>query len=554
MIKMDHYAIVSVYDKRGLDTLVDGLVETGFGIISTGGTYDAIRKIICRKKLKARLYKVSEITGSPEILDGRVKTLHPMIHGSILYRRDKEEHMKEAGQQKLLNIEVVAINLYPFEAAVEKGAGNEELIEEIDIGGPTMLISAVKNHEHVSVVVDPEMYPKLISELKKNNCTVPIDTRRRFAVRAINRLADYRSTIAQELSARLAGEESLRLSYKKGKKIGKYGENWHQKAWIYNKGKGLADSEQLSGIELGYNNYFDMDAAFSALLDIKDNPAAVIVKHHNPCGIATGKNLLQSLKKAWEGDDISAFGSVICLSEKPGMDTLRFLDGRFIEVLIVPDIDKECLSYLKEKKKNLRVIRAKLERTEDYEYRSIEGGMLKTTKDRKLYLGRDKELFGTPALVRDNLGKERLVGQVTKKKMDEGAIGLVEFSIKASRCLKSNAITICYEYEKGHYQQIGMGCGQPNRLNSVKIAAEKALHNMKEQYGMEKASEILSSDRVVLCSDAFFPFSDSIEIISELGIRNVIQPGGSIKDREVIGSADSFGMSMIFTGVRHFKH
>jgi phosphoribosylaminoimidazolecarboxamide formyltransferase/IMP cyclohydrolase len=360
------------------------------------------------------------------------------------------------------------------------------------------------------------------------------EIKKRLAVRAINRLADYRSTIAVELSQMLIARDSLRLSFKSGRKLGRYGENWHQQAWYYGK-----YVEQLAGPELGYNNYLDMDAAFNSVLDLKGCGVSV-VKHSNPCGYATGHTLKQALKRAWEGDDISAFGSIIAFTKKLDAETAGFLQGRFVEVLVVPDIEPKALEMLRAKK-SLRVIRRD-PGMGVLDYRGVEGGMLIQDRDKGLYLGNlsdRKQVDG------------RLTGLVTKKEMKAGR-GLIEFAIKAVKHLKSNAICICHEYEKGLYMLLGMGCGQPNRLNSVRLAVDKAVYNLKKRYSDAEASKIL--EKAVLSSDAFFPFSDSIEEIAHQGIVQVVQPGGSIRDQEVIGKCDELGIAMVFTGMRHFRH
>jgi len=519
------YALISVFDKTNLDVLVGSLA--GYTIISTGGTYKVIRNILNTEKLDIPLKKVSEMTGAPEMLDGRVKTLHPMIHGSILYRRDK--HTDEAKKHNLLDIDLVVINLYPFEETVKNSATDTEKIEMIDIGGSTMLISSVKNHEYVTVVTDPEDYPMVADELSDGK--VSPELRKRLAVKAINLLADYRSSISVELSQMLLGRDALRLGFKTGKKLGRYGENWHQDAWFYGK-----FTEQLAGPELGYNNYLDMDAS-SASIQEMDVPAVSVVKHSNPCGYATGKTLKNALEKAWEGDDISAFGSIIGFSKKVDMDSAKYIKDKFVEVLVVPDIDKDALELLSQKK-NLRIIR-KGKSDKKFEYRGVDGGMLVQTSDDALYLG--KNLTAEPREI-----EGRRVGCVTKKKVKDS--GLIEFSIKAVKHLRSNAITICYEYEPGQYMQLGMGCGQPNRLNSVKLAIDMAVYNIKKN----QLGDIM--DKVVLCSDAFFPFADSVEEIAKHGIKRIIQPGGSIKDKDVIAAADKAEIAMVFTGMRHFRH
>ncbi len=542
------YALLSVYDKTGLDKLITGLSRHGFSIISTGGTYKASQEIIKKNNLDIKLFKVSEITKSPEMLGGRVKTLHPKILGSILYDRDKKEHLADAEKNGLIDICIVAVNLYPFEYAMKKNAPDDDLIEEIDIGGPTMLISAVKNHKHVAIVTDPADYGRLIDDLDRNDGKVSLELKKESAVKAINLLADYRGMIAGELTRRFSGQDTLRISGR-GKKLGRYGENWHQEAWLFQK-TGLADAEQLAGIPLGYNNYLDANAALLSVLDLKDSPAVSIVKHSNPCGYATGKDLRTALERAWEGDDISAFGGIIAFSRNVDLKTAGFFDDKFIEVLIVPDIDDDALEHLKLKRKNLRVLQTSLDTTDEYEFRSIDGGILRQTTDDMLYLGNliDKKTI-------DDNGKERVTGIVTRKRCAADIKGLAEFSIKAVKHLRSNAIAVCCEYEKGHYQLLGMGCGQPNRLDSVKLAVDKAFYNLKKQGLSDKdIKELFSSNKIILSSDAFFPFGDSIDVIAESGIRHIVQPGGSIKDREVIESADRHGMVMMFSGMRHFRH
>jgi len=523
------YALVSVYDKTNLEVIVKAL--KGYTIISTGGTYKEIQKIIDQNQLKIPLKKVSEITGTPEMLGGRVKSLHPLIHGSILYKR--KEHAKEANEYKLLDIDLVVVNLYPFEETVKNSKDPKEIIEMIDIGGPTMLISAVKNHESVTVVTDPADYRMIADELPG----ISAEVRKRMAVKAINLLADYRGLISVELSQMLIGRDALRLGFKTGKKLGRYGENWHQDAWFYGK-----FTEQLAGPELGYNNYLDMDAAFASILEL-NVPAVSVVKHSNPCGYATSKTLSGALENAWAGDDISAFGSIIAFSKKVDLNCAKFLKDKFVEVLIVPDIEKDALEMFSEKK-NLRIIRKK-DSDRNFEYRGVHGGMLVQTIDSALHLGKLKDLISDPKEI-----EGRIVGNVTKEKFDNPDI--IEFSIKAVKHLRSNAITICYEYEPGQYMQIGMGCGQPNRLNSVKLAIDKAKYNLGKKHSDDEIQQIMS--KTVLCSDAFFPFADSVEEIARHGIKHIVQPGGSIKDQDVIEAANKAGIAMVFTGMRHFRH
>jgi len=531
-------ALISVSDKRKVVDFARGLRELGVEIISTGGTARLL------KENGVQVREVSELTGFPEILGGRVKTLHPKVHGGILARREDPEHMSQAEELGIELIDMVVVNLYPFEStALKPGVGLEELMENIDIGGPTMIRSAAKNYKYVAVVTDPEDYGWILEELRANG-DLSDDSRRRLCVKAFRRTADYDSAIDRVLSEKLLGEEVLRLSFREGRKL-RYGENWHQKAAFYtagSEGSCVANAKQLWGKEMSYNNYLDADSALEAVRELKDEVGVAVVKHTNPCGYATGETLREALEAAWEGDPVSAFGSIIAFTRPVDLEAAEFLRGKFVEILIAPGYEEEALKFLTSHKKDTRILEVPpldLE-PKDLIYRYVRGGMLEQERDRRL------------------MEKWEVV---TETNFPEDKRSLAEFAYKAVKHTKSNAIVLAREYKPGFYQVLGMGAGQPNRVDSFrKLALSKAKENL-ERFHSSEAPEVPLEDyvkaqlgEVVLASDAFFPFPDIVELAAEAGIRYIIQPGGSVRDPEVVGAADRLGMAMVFTGTRHFLH
>lgn len=595
-------AILSVTDKTGIVEFGQALRSMGVEILSTGGTATKLREG------KVKVVDVSKFTGTPEMFGGRVKTLHPKIHGGILYRRDNKEDVNEARKNKIKPIDLVAVNLYKFEEkAAKPGVTLEELVEEVDIGGPTMLMSAFKNHKDVIVASSPETYAGIIKELRETG-DVSMNSRRVLAAYAINLVADYRAANAVTLTPMLTGEQTLRLTGRQGKQLGRYGENWDQKAWVFYlpgvKEPNVVTAKQLHGGPLGYNNYLDADAALATVMEF-DKPTAVVIKHNNPCGIATADNLAEALELAWQGDTVSAFGSIIAFNREVDLETVKVLTDRyggtkddrptkgyFVEVLVAPSYTEEALAYIKEKKTkdSLRILAVgDLKKPqESFDYRVIRGGVLRQTRNSKDYLTSLDDCFATKHTIHDdNSDADRTIGMVTEHPMK----GLYDFAWKAVKRVKSNGIAIAREYAPGQYQLLGIGAGQMNRRDSTELAiknAEKSLeleflvagghgdyiqagfftrsmeHIKKlgivhpesdEEYKKAVAAykkEVLS--KCVAASDAFFPFPDGPELLLKAGIRNIIQPGGGNKDKEIINLVNKYGGTMVFTGKRNFLH
>lgn len=541
MIFLVKRALLSVSDKTNIVEFARGLSSLDVELISTGGTARLIREAGIEVK------DVSEVTDFPEMMDGRVKTLHPKIHGAILCNRHNSDHVNEAYDNGIELIDLVVVNLYPFEVTVTKeGVLLSEAIENIDIGGPTLIRAAAKNFNSVAVVCDPSEYGHILKEIRSTGI-ISEKTRQQLAVKAFRHTASYDAAIDTYLSKALISEEVIHLNFNDGREL-RYGENWHQTAHFYKeprvKGPSLTNAKQLHGKELSYNNYIDAD---NALLTIKslntENPAIAIVKHNNPCGLATGTTLLKALKAAWDGDPISAYGSIICSNKPFDIESAKFLEGKFIELIIAPAFEHDALEYLKKKSSNLRLLELpQLNDPFDFEhtYKYVVGGLLKQSRDIELY------------------SKWQCV---TEKQYPESMKSLSEFCISACKSTKSNSITLAYEYEPGYYMMLAMGAGQPNRVDSIrKLAATKAKENLQLIYEREKISENFDEycDKIfsqcVMSSDAFFPFDDSIIHAAEHGIQYVVSPGGSIRDNEVISTANKLGVSLVFTGTRHFLH
>jgi phosphoribosylaminoimidazolecarboxamide formyltransferase/IMP cyclohydrolase len=601
-------ALLSVTDKTGIVELAKELQGMGVEILSTGGTAKALTAA------NVPVVEVSDYTKSPEMFDGRVKTLHPKVHGGILYRRDNEKDVADAEKNGIKPIDMVVVNLYQFEKkAAEPNVSLDDLIESVDIGGPTMLMSGFKNHKHVAVVADPAAYAGIVKEMKETG-EISADTRRVLAAYALNMVADYRAANAMVLTERLTGEKTLRLAGRKGKQLGRYGENWDQKAWKFilpgATEPNVATAVQLHGTPLGYNNYLDADAALRTVLEF-DEPCAVVVKHTNPCGIATADTIDMALQKAWQGDIVSAFGSIIAFNREVDLKTVKFLServnpnstpektlrGYFVEVLVAPSYSKEALEYLKEKrsKENLRVLAVgDLKKQQDaYDLRFIRGGILRQTRNSGSYLTDIDDCFKPEHPVKcENSGAERKVGVVTNSAPDPAFKGLYDFAWKAVKNVKSNAIAIAQEWTPGKYQLLGIGAGQMNRAESCRLAIDHAEATLSLEYNVaagnanesQKAFFTGEEERLaalgkkifpdgeqsaptgfeayrqevykkaVAASDAFFPFADGPKALLENGIRHFIQPGGGNKDQEVTVTVYSRGGRMIFTGKRNFLH
>ncbi|NHL93961.1 bifunctional phosphoribosylaminoimidazolecarboxamide formyltransferase/IMP cyclohydrolase [Lactobacillus helveticus] len=510
-------ALVSVSDKTNLVPFVKGLVENHYEIISTGGT---------KKKLDEagiKTISVEEITGFPEILDGRVKTLNPYIHGGLLAERDKPEHMKTLEKLNIHTIDLVCVNLYPFKQTIEKP--NVELadaIENIDIGGPSLLRAASKNYASVTVVTDQADYDRVLKEITENGDT-NLKTRAELAAKVFRTTAAYDALIAEYLTKQtgLEDPEKLTLTYDLKQRM-RYGENSHQKAWLYEdalpKKFSILQAEQLHGKKLSYNNIKDADEALRAIREFQAEPTVVAMKHMNPCGIGRGKTLEEAWDRAYEADSISIFGGVIALNRKVDLATAKKMHKIFLEIVIAPGFDDDALAVL-EKKKNIRLLQLDFSHENEpvrYETVSVMGGLLMQEQD----------------VLNENVADWKCVTDV---KPTEQQLKTMMFALKAVKHTKSNAIVVA-----NNERTLGVGAGQPNRIDSAKIA-------------VKHAGEAIDNT-AVMSSDAFFPFGDCVEYAGKHGIKAIVQPGGSVRDQESIEAANKYGIAMVFTGYRHFRH
>lgn len=538
-------ALLSVSDKTGLVEFARGLAELGVELLSTGGTAKAL------KAAGLAVKDVSDFTGFPEMLDGRVKTLHPKVHAGLLYLRGNADHEAVMNQHGLAPIDLVCVNLYPFEATVAKpDVTFHDAIENIDIGGPTMLRSAAKNHAFVTVVTDPADYARVLAALSANGGDTTPELRRELAFKVFAQQARYDGAIATYLAGQGAagGSSAPFVCVRDGGETLRYGENPHQNAVFYRdplpQEACIAHAEILHGKEMSYNNYLDGDAAVEAVRELVGRPGVAIIKHSNPCGYATGATLAEAFEAAWAGDPVSAFGSVIAVTTKVDMPMAQLTAHRFIEVLIAPDYEPAALEFLRAKSKQLRLL--KLHRPLEagrpgQAIRQVNGGLL--VQDRDLGLSGQ---WMTP----------------TAASFPEEKRALAEFGVRVCKHVKSNAIVLVREYAAGQYMLLGMGAGQPNRVDSLrKLAVPRAEENIRalfEKSGAYGTTANAFRDQVmgecVLVSDAFFPFPDNIEHASAASIRFIVQPGGSRKDEEVIAACDQYGIAMAFTGMRHFRH
>ncbi len=515
-------ALISVSDKQGLLTLANYLNQTGVEIISTGGTANAL------KEAGITVIPVAEVTNFPEMLDGRVKTLHPNIQAGILAQRTPE-HLKQLEEQKIKPIDLVIINLYPFARTIAKpDVTLEEAIENIDIGGPTMIRAAAKNYKYVGVVVSPARYEELLLELKKNDGCLSLELSYKLACEAFAHTAQYDSIIHQYLEKDPLPIH-LNLSYEKVSPL-RYGENSHQQAGFYKNTQitvpGIGNAKQLHGKELSYNNILDLDSALALVSEFEEDFACAIIKHNNPCGVAVDGNQLTAYKLAYETDPISAFGGIIGFNRQVEKSTAEEIIKTFIEAIIAPGFSQEALEVLKTKK-DLRLLEVsswqnhsspgRLEACPTLlALRTVGGGgLLVQTHDLKKISAQDLKI-------------------VTKRQPSPQEIKAMLFGWKVVKHVRSNAIVLVKEN-----RTMGIGAGQTSRVDSVKIAINKAGSNA---FG------------TVMVSDAFFPFRDGIDLADKAGVRAIIQPGGSIKDEEIIQAADEYAMTMAFTGIRHFKH
>jgi len=498
------YALISVSDKTGIIDFAKRIVENGYEIISTGGT----RKLLEEGGIKT--IKIDDFTGFPEMFDGRVKTLHPKIHGGLLHVRDNEKHLSDANKNKILPIDLVVVNLYPFKEVTSKeDVTYDEAVENIDIGGPSMLRSAAKNHKFVTVVCDKDDYDLVASE----SPNISYETNKRLAAKAFRHTASYDSVISNYFSEGV--NESLTLTYDLVAEL-RYGENPHQKASFY-KGKevpySIASSKQLHGKQLSYNNIQDANAALQIISEY-DEPCFVALKHMNPCGIGIAGNTMDAWQKAYKADPVSIFGGIVVSNREITLDIAKEMNKIFLEIVIAPSYSEEAIKEFS-KKKNLRVLIADMSKTiNESQYHSVTGGLLVQDYD-----SLDHAEFEI----------------VTDKTPNEEEINDLKFAWKAVKHVKSNAILLA-----SNGMTVGIGAGQMNRVGAAKIALEWA-----KEHG---------HNNMVLASDAFFPFDDVVRLASEYGVTAIIQPGGSIRDANSIKACNELGISMIFTKTRHFKH
>ena len=547
-------ALISLSDKNGAVEFARALTELGVTIVSTGGTAKTLRDA------GISVTDVSEVTGFPEMMDGRVKTLHPKIHGAFLALRDNPEHVEAMQTHGIEPIDLVVINLYPFEQTIAKdGVSVEEAVENIDIGGPAMIRSASKNWRDVTVVTDPKLYDGILTELRVNDCSLSLNTRQRLAALAYTRTAAYDLAISSYLAKQLMSEPpavagGLTRTVSNSDSIGKlqppataggsdllpasvilglakvadlrYGENPHQKAALYDTSEpgGIAKAEQLHGKEMSFNNYVDAEAAWNLVQDFEEL-AVAIIKHTNPSGVGIGQTSEEAYRRALSTDPVSAFGGIVAFNRIVDADVAKSVNEVFTEVVIAPGFDDDALELFKTKK-NLRVLRLSdtgsnasvNERASNLEYKQISGGMLVQTKDDYRVSAADLKT-------------------VSQKQPCDGDIKAMLLAWKVCKHVKSNAIVFSNEN-----QTIGVGSGQMNRVDSLRIAAMRA-----ERFDLPLKGSALASD-------AFFPFRDNVDEAAKLGVSAIIQPGGSIKDDESIAAADEHGIVMVFTGIRHFKH
>ena len=506
---MTKRALISVSDKTNIVEFAKGLEKHGFEVISTGGTFTHL------KNNGVSCISIEDVTYFPEILEGRVKTLHPKIHGGLLSKRGNELHNKHVAENNIEYIDLVCVNLYPFEATVKKeGVSEEEIIENIDIGGPSMLRSAAKNFNDVAVVTDINDYDRVLSEIERGG--ISYETRRALAIKVFNTTASYDAAIANYFNKKdNLVPEKLTLSYKLQDSL-RYGENPHQKAYHYvqdnNESYALQNAVQLHGKEMSYNNIQDASAALDILSEF-DETTCVAVKHMNPCGVATGNSVFEAYSRAYEADPVSIFGGIVAVNGKVDKETAEKMHNIFLEIILATDYDEEALEILT-KKKNLRIYKlSEKNNNHEQQIKSVRGGIL--VQDFNEKLADEYE-------------------SVTEKKVDETQQKDIEFGLKVVKHVKSNAIVVVKDG-----QTLGIGAGQMNRVGSCKIALEQA---------GEKAKG------AVLASDAFFPMRDSADIAADYGISAIVQPGGSIRDQESIDACNEKGVAMVFSKIRHFKH
>lgn len=539
-MKMKKRALVSVSDKAGVIDFCKGLVKNGFEIISTGGTAKAL------KDAGLKVIGISEITGFPECLDGRVKTLHPNVHAGLLAMRSNPEHMEQLEKLNINTIDIVCVNLYPFKATLAKGADFAECVENIDIGGPTMIRAAAKNYQDVAVIVDPKDYNKVLEELASGGVT--LETKKYLQYKVFAHTAVYDSLISNYLAAQLGitFPDEVTFAYSKAQDM-RYGENPQQSAVFYKeqlqKRGSLSTAEQLWGKELSYNNINDANGALELLKEFGDTPAVVACKHANPCGVGTGKDIYEAYMRAYNSDPVSVFGGILAINGTVDEKTASEINKIFIEIVMAPAYTEGALEILKSKK-NIRLLKiddisARRDKTA-FDMKKVYGGLLVQQYDESLICGEDLSLFKTKAKVETSVlpnGNEKTVygnGVVTKRVPTKEETEALLFAWKVVKHTKSNAIVIG---KSG--RTTGIGMGQTNRI----WAAQQAIAHAADE---AKGS--------VMASDAFFPFSDCVEECVKAGITAIIQPGGSIRDKDSVEACDKAGIAMVFVGDRHFKH
>ena len=514
-------ALISVSDKTGVVEFARELVALGWEILSTSGTMKLLREA------GLPVTSVSDVTGFPEICDGRVKTLHPKIHGALLARRDIPEHMKALKDNGIETIDLVCVNLYPFRETIAKpDVTMEDAVEHIDIGGPSMLRSSAKNWESVTVVCNPADYATIISEIKATGNTTR-ETRLALSAKAYTHTAEYDMAIATYMRAQAGLNEKLFLEYDLKQSL-RYGENPHQQAKFYSSADvepfSLASAEQLGGKELSYNNIQDANATLNIAREF-DEPFCVGVKHMNPCGSAVGKTIAEAWRKAYEADKTSIFGGIVAANREIDLETAQMLKPIFLEIVMAPSFAPDALELL-QTKKNLRILKVDMTRDDKVrsQYVSMNGGML--VQDR------DSSIVPVSA------------GQcVTEAKPTEAQLADLDFAWKIVKHVKSNAIVVAKDG-----MTYGVGAGQMNRVGSAEIALKQAAATLKEE------GRDINAVGLVLASDGFFPFNDVVALAAEYGIKAIVQPGGSIRDEDSVKLANEKGITMLFTGERHFKH
>ena len=520
-------ALVSVYDKTGLEELVRGLHAAGVSVVSTGGSAALI------EGLGLPVTKVEDLTGFPECLEGRVKTLHPRVHAGILADTRKDDHVRQLADLGIEPFELVVVNLYPFRETVASGASPDEVIEQIDIGGPSMVRAAAKNHPSVAVVTDPAAYGAVLDAVAAGGFT--LSERKLLAAQAFVHTADYDTAVASWMGNVYTDTSSgsgfpawTGATFTRAAVL-RYGENPHQRAALYRHWRpGVASAEQLHGKEMSYNNYVDTDAAVRAAHDHGDQPTVAIVKHANPCGIAVGGTIDDAYAAAHATDPVSAYGGIIAANRPVNLAMASRVKDVFTEVIVAPDFDKDALELLQQKK-NIRILRLPADLTHSgdrVETRPISGGLLMQTVDRVDAVVEGDQPGG------DDASRWRLV---SGEAADEATLADLQFAWRAIRAVKSNAILLARDGAA-----VGIGMGQVNRVDSCHLAVSRA--------GAERAAGSVAA------SDAFFPFADGLQVLLDAGVRAVVAPGGSVRDQDVIEAAQAAGVTMYFTGTRHFAH